>query len=144
MSNTVYFDLLNALKRITAAVTHGNGAPVWEDIKAQARAAIARAEPTAQGTLTDTQVIRYLNGHSGDCPFCGSSNLDGDSLEMNINQVTQDVVCINCSASWTDTYQLISIEVNEEPDHRPAALPDSLKGDEGWVEGFNNAQRGRL
>ena len=36
-------DLLKALKRLEFAVLHGNGAQAWQDIKGEARAAIAKA-----------------------------------------------------------------------------------------------------
>lgn len=45
-----------------------------------------------------------LHGWSA-CGVCGSTNLDGDSIDMDDTVVTQKVYCTDCLTSWVDIYE---------------------------------------
>ena len=40
------------------------------------------------------------------CPFCGSSDIEGGSVELDAGYATQDVVCLKCEREWQDLYIL--------------------------------------
>ena len=43
------------------------------------------------------------------CPRCQSTDLDGDSIQVDANVAWQSVWCISCGLSWTDEYVLSAI-----------------------------------
>jgi formate dehydrogenase maturation protein FdhE len=48
------------------------------------------------------------------CPFCGSENIEGDFFEGGGEQVWQRVSCLDCENRWTDVYQHVEQEVDED------------------------------
>lgn len=53
--------------------------------------------------LTQTE---YIACGGGECPHCGSGDLDGDSFDHYGSFVTQKVFCNECERSWEDYYTL--------------------------------------
>ena len=49
---------------------------------------------------------RYVAAGGTICPFCGSSNIEGGSFEINAGYAAQDVVCLKCEREWQDSYIL--------------------------------------
>ena len=44
------------------------------------------------------------------CPACGSSNLSGNSVQVESGVAWQGVECDDCKASWNDVFKLIGYE----------------------------------
>ena len=65
--------------------------------------------------LTKEQQEAY-NSDPSKCPFCGSTNFDGQRIQVDGNTAWQDVDCNDCGESWTDIYTFsgISHEETEE------------------------------
>lgn len=42
----------------------------------------------------------------GRCPFCGSSDVMGDSFDCEVPYVTQAMDCLECHRDWTMVYTL--------------------------------------
>lgn len=61
-------------------------------------------------SLTPAAREQYVKHAYGKCPYCGSRDIVGDSLEVDGNQVTQPVSCSECERSWTDVYTLTGID----------------------------------
>lgn len=48
------------------------------------------------------------------CPFCGSNNIAGDSIEIGEGGALQEVHCEDCHKTWTDNYSITSVGFNDE------------------------------
>jgi transposase-like protein len=49
------------------------------------------------------------------CPFCGSTEVEWRSLEVEGNAAYQRGDCLSCNKSWFDTYYLVGyLEIEEE------------------------------
>lgn len=44
------------------------------------------------------------------CPYCGSEDIDGGSIEINLAGAWQSITCLSCDKEWTDIYKLIAYE----------------------------------
>lgn len=53
----------------------------------------------------------YVSGGGTHCPFCGSEDITGSSVEVDSGVVTQGVSCSACGEDWTDVYRLISTDI---------------------------------
>jgi transposase-like protein len=60
-----------------------------------------------QRRLTIEQVRAYATD-SNKCPYCASTNYDGDSGEFGDN-AGQELTCHDCGRTWTDVYALVRI-----------------------------------
>lgn len=38
------------------------------------------------------------------CPLCGSSSIEGGSVDIEHKWAFQQVTCLNCHATWTEEY----------------------------------------
>jgi hypothetical protein len=56
----------------------------------------------------------YLKNDGERCPICQSSDLEGESLEVEASKVYQNVSCFVCGASWTDEYTLSDVNIQME------------------------------
>jgi hypothetical protein len=69
---------------------------------------------------TDEQLAEkgksYLEKKGVCCPFCGSRNIEGDSVEIDAGGAYQDVRCLRCEAEWTDEYKLVSVGFQSWPE----------------------------
>ena len=54
-------------------------------------------------TLTDAEYVATLGTR---CPVCQCTHFDGGSVEIDGATASQEIWCMNCGASWTDTYTL--------------------------------------
>jgi len=48
------------------------------------------------------------------CPQCGSTNIDGEGVEIGEGTATQECGCNNCAAEWYDRYALTGYSLIEE------------------------------
>ena len=51
------------------------------------------------------------------CLNCGSSNIEGGSINIDAGGATQDISCLTCDSTWTDLYKLddvVNIQISEE------------------------------
>ena len=55
------------------------------------------------------QKADYLN-NPNECPYCGSTDLEGDSFDSDDNTVSQEITCNRCYKDWTDVYHLVDVE----------------------------------
>jgi len=63
-------------------------------------------------SLTSKQKQEYIRSGGVRCPYCGSSHIDTDRLEM-VEMVYQECRC-RCGKSWSDIYTLTGIEEDED------------------------------
>lgn len=49
---------------------------------------------------------QYQKKGGTECPVCGSTDIEGDSIEVDTGCAHQEVRCLECSACWFDTYRL--------------------------------------
>lgn len=61
----------------------------------------------------------YVAAHGVKCPFCGSYDIQGGSVNIEDGHAFQDVGCDNCDAEWTDRYVLDAYFVIREPEVQP-------------------------
>ena len=65
----------------------------------------------SKGRFVSTKQIdknKYLaNSHK--CPYCNSTSIEGNSVEIVDGHAYQDIVCMECDKSWTDEYTLTNI-----------------------------------
>ena len=54
-------------------------------------------------TLTDAEYVATLGTN---CPVCQSTRFDGAPVEIDGATASQEIWCMNCGASWNDTYTL--------------------------------------
>ena len=59
--------------------------------------------------LTAEQKEAYLKD-SGKCPRCKSTDITGDSIEVDGDSAWQNVSCSECNETWTDVYTLSYID----------------------------------
>ena len=66
--------------------------------------------PVEKKKLTRQDVKRYLK-NSGKCPYCGSPDITGKSIDVDGPVATQEVGCDakDCGRSWTDVYTLTGV-----------------------------------
>lgn len=63
--------------------------------------------------LTDAQ---YIKKGGGCCPFCRSTNIDGEGVDVGESSASQECTCHDCNASWYDLYNLDGYSVINEPE----------------------------
>lgn len=56
-----------------------------------------------QQKLTNEQ---YVECGGQNCPFCGSTDLTGDSIHVEAGKAFQEMGCNECDRSWQDEYKL--------------------------------------
>ena len=50
------------------------------------------------------------------CPFCTSTDIEGDSVEVNEGRATQRMGCNECNSVWEDIYMLTGVVAIEDPE----------------------------
>ena len=60
--------------------------------------------------ITEEQGKKYVAGGGVHCPFCGSNDIEGGSLDFGGGSIAQEVSCLICDATWWDVYTLTGIE----------------------------------
>lgn len=60
-------------------------------------------------TLTADEKAAYVSSGYSTCPYCKSTSIGGDSIEVDGNTASQEVSCGNCDRNWADVYTLTAI-----------------------------------
>lgn len=99
--------------RLLEALAHGFGERNWSTLSAQLqkREAPATAAPVetvpewdiSQGPMSQAQ---YLACGGDSCPFCGSTDLDVDKIDMDGPHGSEKTTCEDCTATWKSAYEL--------------------------------------
>lgn len=63
--------------------------------------------------IEDERQSRYIMLGGVLCPICDSEMIEGGPADFNAGTCRQEIVCINCDATWTDTYTLTGYECME-------------------------------
>lgn len=56
--------------------------------------------------------MKFVDKHLAEgtsCPFCGSEDIEGDSVEIVGTMAVQECSCINCEGGWHDEYVLTHV-----------------------------------
>ncbi len=51
----------------------------------------------------------YLEQHGLVCPFCGSWDIAGGSMDFDSGEIAQRISCHECNERWTDVYKLAAV-----------------------------------
>jgi hypothetical protein len=55
------------------------------------------------------QAKKYLEQHGLACPFCGSWDIEGGSMDFEAGEIAQRISCHQCNEQWTDVYKLAAV-----------------------------------
>ena len=55
------------------------------------------------------QAKKYLEQGGIACPFCGSWDIDGGSMNFESGEIAQRISCHECDERWTDVYKLVAV-----------------------------------
>jgi len=58
--------------------------------------------------------IEYLKDPNY-CLYCGSDEITGGDLEPETFHVYRDITCRTCNATWTETFELTNVTLEDEP-----------------------------
>jgi len=56
-----------------------------------------------KGIMTEEE---YAKKDGMVCPVCHSRNISSDAIQTSDSELTADVSCLDCEATWTDSYKL--------------------------------------
>jgi len=62
------------------------------------------------------------------CPFCGSPDIEGGSVELDAGYAAQNVACLKCQREWQDIYILSGFvypQANNEQDEQKMVLEET-------------------
>jgi hypothetical protein len=51
----------------------------------------------------------YLEHRGLGCPFCGSWDIEGGSMDFDAGEIAQRGSCHECNERWTDVYKLAAV-----------------------------------
>ena len=51
----------------------------------------------------------YLERRGLACPFCGSRDIEGGSMDFEAGEIAQRISCHVCNERWTDVYKLAAV-----------------------------------
>lgn len=74
------------------------------------------SKTTAPSPLSDKQ---YREASGGVCPYCGSENIEGGSIDIQGKTAQQEVSCLECGAEWNDVYHLAGYNDLKDEDGEP-------------------------
>lgn len=60
-------------------------------------------------TLSQKKINKYVKDGGGYCPFCGSADYGGHSLDFEGNAIYQRISCNDCGRDWVDCYTLTNV-----------------------------------
>ena len=60
-------------------------------------------------TLSRTKINKYVKAGGGYCPYCGSEEYEGGSLDFEGGGIYQNVRCLKCDSDWVDSYTLTNV-----------------------------------
>lgn len=52
---------------------------------------------------------QYLENRGVSCPFCGSGDIEGVSMDFEAGEIAHRISCHDCGEMWTDVYKLAAI-----------------------------------
>ena len=52
---------------------------------------------------------QYLEQRGSTCPFCGSWDIAGGSMNFEAGEIAQSVSCHKCGELWVDVYKLAAV-----------------------------------
>jgi len=52
---------------------------------------------------------QYLEQRGSLCPFCGSWEIEGGSMNFEAGEIAQRVSCHKCGEMWVDVYKLAAV-----------------------------------
>ena len=55
------------------------------------------------------QAKKYLEQRGRSCPLCGSSDIEGGSMDFEPGEIAQRISCHECDDRWTDVYKLAAV-----------------------------------
>jgi hypothetical protein len=55
------------------------------------------------------QAKKYLEKRGLACPFCGSRDIEGGSMDFDSGEIAQRISCHECNERWTDVYKLVAV-----------------------------------
>jgi formate dehydrogenase maturation protein FdhE len=55
------------------------------------------------------QAKKYLEQRGLGCPFCGSGDIEGGSMDFEAGEIAQRMSCYECNERWTDVYKLAAV-----------------------------------
>jgi len=55
------------------------------------------------------QAKKYLEQRGLACPFCGSWDIAGGSMDFEAGEIAQRISCDECNEQWTDVYKLATV-----------------------------------
>src|ERR1700730_17439677 len=55
------------------------------------------------------QAKKYLQQRGLVCPFCGSWDIEGGSMDFEAGEIAQRISCHECKERWTDVYKLVAV-----------------------------------
>lgn len=58
--------------------------------------------------LTPARKKKYLNRPQS-CPFCGATDIEGGSIDVDGGYCSQRVHCVSCRRHWLDCYTLTDV-----------------------------------
>lgn len=59
--------------------------------------------------LNQEKIDKYVKDGGGYCPFCGSAQYEGHSLDFEGGSIYQKVSCNDCGKDWVDAYTLSNV-----------------------------------
>lgn len=59
--------------------------------------------------LTKKECKEYIDKMGCHCPYCDSSDIIGEGVEIEANEAYQQMFCNVCDRGWTDEYKLVRI-----------------------------------
>ena len=62
-----------------------------------------------QKYLSREKIDEYTWSGGARCPYCGETNIEGSSIDINSGVATQGMSCPDCGRTWDDIYKLVSI-----------------------------------
>jgi formate dehydrogenase maturation protein FdhE len=65
--------------------------------------------PEKTEAMTPEQARVYLKEHGHLCPFCGMPDVEGNKMEFDLAQISQQMSCANCGQHWWDVYTLTGV-----------------------------------
>lgn len=65
---------------------------------------------------------QYLENRGVSCPFCGSGDIEGGSMDFEVGEIAQRISCHECGEMWTDVYKLAAV-ANAESGAMIASIP---------------------
>ena len=55
------------------------------------------------------KAMKYLEQGGLACPFCGTWDIEGGSMDFDAGEIAQRISCHQCSEQWTDVYKLAAV-----------------------------------